>query len=143
MKKKKQIIKYSIIGVIAIIIIVLGVIIYKNIFASKESTRFNGVEDHVLTKEEKNNIKDTFSDIDKIEKIDSEVNSKIIRIHILLSEDVDFNKMKDLSNKAIEKINEDNLKFYDVEIFIESKNEESSTYPQIGYKHKSNSKFSW
>ena len=38
---------------------------------------------------------------------------------------------------------EDNLKFYDIEIFVELLDSKGNKYSKIGYKHKSNSEFTW
>ena len=62
---------------------------------------------------------------------------------LVLKEDIKFDKMKTMCDSAIEKVSEDNLLYYDLEVFISSKNEESTIYPQIGYKHRSKKTFSW
>ena len=143
MKNKKKIIKYSIITIIVIIFVIIGYMVYKNVFAGSESKRFENIENYKLTTEEINSVKDKLNEIENIEDVNIYTNSKIIKIHIVLSEDTDFKKIKDISNDSLSKFSDDNLSFYDIEIFIESKNEDSSDYPQIGYKHKTNSKFSW
>lgn len=143
MKKKKKIIKYSIISIIIVIFAVMCFLVYKNLFAGTENKRFENIENYKLTTKEKESVKEKLNEIENIEDINIYTNSKIIKIHIVLSEDSDFDDVKDISNESLSGFSEDNLSFYDVEIFIESKNEESSDYPQIGYKHKTNSKFSW
>ncbi len=143
-------------GVIVTVIILsiavmalFGYIIYRNFFARIPNKRYDGLEEHILTQDEKNGISDTFKDLEKLESINvylessKENESRIIKIRIKLKEDVKFDDIKDLCNNSIEKISEDNLGYYDVEVFITSNDEESDVYPQIGYKHTSNSEFSW
>ena len=67
----------------------------------------------------------------------------LIKIIVKLSEDVDFEAVKEKSNESIPLISEDNLKYYDVEIYYESNNKESEVYPKIGYKHKTQEAFVW
>ena len=147
--KVKTIVIISVVVMVLAVIAIFGYIVYKNIFAGIESKRYEGLEQHVLSKEEIDAVKEAFSKVDKLEKIDvyTESNkgekSKIIKIYITLSDDVKFSTMKDTCNASLEKISEENLAFYDVEVFIESKKEDSSEYPQIGYKHRTNEKFSW
>lgn len=156
MTKKKSKKKNNGTGIIVIVVVLalavmslFGFIVYKNIFASVESKRYEGVDEKVLTKDEINEVKDVFKDLEQLDSINVYIESnkneksKIIKIYITLSEDVDFDEMKKLCNSSIEKISEDNLAFYDLEVFLSSKNEESEVYPQIGYKHVSNEEFSW
>ncbi|MBQ9072046.1 MAG: hypothetical protein IJY25_02700 [Bacilli bacterium] len=141
--KNKRVIKVVTIVLIILIAFLAIFMIYQNLFASSNNTRFDGVEDHKLTNDEINSTKDVFKQIEVINDIDIFVNSKIIKIIVNLKEDVDFEQIKTISNQALGNFSEENLSFYDVEIYIESMNEESEVYPQIGYKHKSNSEFSW
>ena len=156
MTKKKSKKKSNGTSVIIIVVVLalavmslFGFIVYKNIFASAESKRYEGVDDNLLTQDEINGVKEVFKDLEQLDSIkvylESNKNekSKIIKIYITLSEDVEFDEMKKLCNSSVEKISEENLAFYDLEVFLSSKNEESEVYPQIGYKHISNEEFSW
>lgn len=143
MKKIKDNYKIILVALIVISFFVLGVFIYKNIFEESSSNRLENIEKHKLTKKEINSVKDTVNELKDIEDVDVYTNNKIIKIFIELKEDIDFDDVKENSNKIIEKISSKNLEFYDLEIFITSKNEESKIYPKIGYKHKKNSKFTW
>lgn len=138
-----KIIKYSIIVIILVIIAIASYLVYKNIFAGVENTRYEGIENYKLTSKEKNNVKEKLNEIENIKNVNIYTNSKIIKIHIILDKDTKFENVKEICNESLEKFSEENLKFYDVEVFVESNDKESSLYPQIGYKHKTNSKFSW
>lgn len=141
--KKNKVIKLIIIFLILAVACLSIFMIYKNLFASSNNTRYEGIEEYKLTNDEKNSVKDTLEQIENVEDIDIYINSKIIKIVVVLKEDVDFENIKSLSNQALANFSEENLSFYDVEIYVESMNEESEVYPKIGYKHKSNSEFSW
>lgn len=139
LKSKKF--KYLLILFITLLIIVLSLLVFKNLFSNSNADRFEGIENYKLTNDEINSIKESFA-IDNA-NIDVYVKSKIIRIYIELEEDFDFDTIKQLSNNSLTNIKEENLKYYDIEVFVESKNEESTVYPKIGYKHKTNSQFIW
>lgn len=139
---KIKIVKYCIISVIVILIAVAGFMVYKTLFSSSASSRFDGIEEHKLSNDEINSAKEKVNNLDNVKDVDVYVNSKIIRIYVKLESDTDFNKVKELSNQLISSFKEDNLKFYDLEMFVES-NEESEVYPKIGYKHKTSSEFVW
>lgn len=143
MKVLKKYYKLIIVFVVILIIALLGLFIYKNLFEEGVSNRLEDVEKYKLTKDEKKLIKEKFNELGSVDSVEIYTNYKIIKLFLVLSEDIDFEDVKEVSNGVIEKISEENLSFYDVEIFVDSKDEESETYPKIGYKHKTNSEFTW
>ena len=143
MKKIKDNYKIILVVLIVIAFLVLGIFIYKNIFEESSSNRLENIEKYKLTKKEINSVKDTVNELKNIEDVEVYANNKIIKIFIDLKEDIEFDDIKENSDKIIEKFSSKNLEFYDLEIFITSENEESKIYPKIGYKHKKNSNFTW
>ena len=143
MKVLKKNYKLIITVVIIIIVLVLGVFIYKNLFEGSSSDRLENIENYELTKKEINSVKEKINELENIDSVDVYTNNKIIKIFVVLKEDISFDDVKKISNEALESISSDNLEFYDVEIFVDSENEESEVYPKIGYKHKTNSEFTW
>ena len=141
MKKNKK--KIIIITVIVVLTSVLLFLVYNSLFSSSNSTRYDGIENYELTKKEISSVKDKLNELDNVKSVDVYINSKIIKIILKLSEDIDLESVKTKANEALSGLSEDNLEYYDVEIFVDSLNEESEVYPQIGYKFKTNSEFSW
>ena len=139
----KKWVKYIILSLIVIVLFVLSFLIYKNLFAGTDNSRYIGIENYKLTNDEINLVKDEITELEEVESVDVYIDSRIIKIVTKINKDVDFDKMKKLANKALDNFSEENLSYYDIEFFIESKDEESKTYPQIGYKFKANSEFSW
>lgn len=133
-----------IIGICIFIIVgLLCFFIYKNLFYENGSNRLEEIEKHEITKDEIKAAKDKLNEIDQIKSVDIYTNYKIVKIIVELKEDVDFKTIDKLSNETIACFTEENLSYYDVEIFVDSLNEESEVYPKIGYKNKKNSKFAW
>lgn len=135
--------KLLIIILVLIIIAVLGIFIYKEIFEVGVSNRLEGIEKYNLTKKEIKSVKEKLNEIENIDSIDITTNYKIIKIFLVLKEDTDFEQVKEICNESVEEISEKNLSFYDLEVFVESKNKESEVYPKIGYKYKTNVEFVW
>lgn len=140
---KKKYIKYIIIFVVIALISVICTLIYKNLFAGSVSLRYENIENYKLTNNEKNSVKDKINELEGIKDIDIYIDSKIIKIVVKLNEDIDFESVKNKANESLNEFNEENLTYYDVQFFIDSLNKESEIYPQIGYKFKNNSEFSW
>ena len=139
LKNNKKIL--TIIGII-IVTIIIFLLVYKIFFASSSSNRYEGIESHKLTKKEINNVKEVIKELDNVKSSKVYVDSKIIRIFVNLENDVELDAVKEVANKAIAKIDKDNLEYYDLECFVDS-NKDSKVYPRIGYKHKSSEKFAW
>ncbi len=148
MKKKinSKFITCTISVVVLLLIIVLLIKIYNNLFPNTTSKRLEGIENYKLTSEEVDAVKDKINELDNIESIDIHTNedhTKIITIFITLKEDIDLKKIETKLDETISLFSEQNLEFYDIQVYVDSKNEESEVYPQIGYKHKTSSSFAW
>lgn len=139
----KKYYKLLIVILVLIIIAVLGIFIYRQMFEVGVSNRLEGIEKHNLTKKEIKLVKEKLNEIENVDYIDITTNYKIIKIFLVLKEDVEFDEVKEICNESIEKFSEKNLSFYDLEIFVESKNKKSEIYPKIGYKYKTNLEFVW
>jgi len=138
----KKYIKYIVTFVIILLIVVISFIIYKNLFAGSESSRYKDIENYKLTNSEINCVKDKINEIEGIKSIDVYTNKKnIIKTMVKLEQDIDFENFKKVSNETITCYSEENLSYYDLEIFLKSVNEETKN--KKGYKFKTNSEFSW
>ena len=142
MKKNKKVMIGVIIGIIVLIAILL-IFIYLNLFKNNSSSRFKNASKYTLSNNEINSVKQEISDVDKVKKVSIKANNKIINIHVNLEEDVDFDELKTILNNTLNNFKEKNLKYYDVEVFVESEDKKSEIYPKIGYKHKTNQEFVW
>ena len=143
MKNKK--IKLGIKILLSLIILIFLVLIYNNLFAGNNNSRNKDLSKYKITNNEKNKVTDKIKEISEVKSVDIHTNnnSKIIKILVTLESDVEFETMKNIAIEASKKFNKKNLSYYDIEFYIDSKNEESSIYPKIGYKFKDNNDFSW
>ena len=141
MKKKKKII---IILSIVVVILVLLALVFKMLFGSNSSSRNSDIKKYKITSDEKTAVISEIKSLDEVKKVDIHTNnnSKIIKIVVNLSSDVDFDKIKEIAKKSISGFSEKNLKYYDIEFFVDS-DSENSIYPKIGSKFRSNEGFSW
>ncbi len=131
----------TIVGIALLAVIFIG-LIYNIFFVGSGGNRYEGIKSHKLSKEEISNVKDVVNNLDEIKNVKVYTESKIIKIFVTLDHDVEFDEVKEIANKTISKFKKDNLEFYDLEFFVETK-DDSKLYPKIGYKHKSNEKFVW
>ena len=139
LKDNKKII--TIVG-IALLVVIAFILIYKIFFGSSGSDRYEGIKSHKLSKTEISDVTKVIKELDNVKSTKVYTNSKIIKIFVKLKDDVEFDAVKDVATKTISKIDKNNLKFYDLEFFVDSK-DDSKVYPKIGYKHKSSENFVW
>lgn len=140
---KKKPVKYTIMFLVVGLVIVFVFLIYNNLFAESESLRYKDIEKHKLTNNEINSVKDKIKELENIKDVDVYVDSKIIKIVVKLEKDINFDDIKTKANETMSSFSEKNIKYYDIEFFVDSSNEESEMYPQIGYKFKTSEEFSW
>ena len=143
MKILKKYYKLIIIVLVVLIIGVLSLVIYNNLFKQGTSNRLEGIEDYKISNKEISKVEQKFKEIEDIESIDIYTNYKILKIMLVLNKETDFNIIKDISNQAVQEFTEKNLAFYDVELFVNCNLKESEIYPKIGYKYKKNTEFAW
>lgn len=136
--KKKMIL----IGV-AIILVILCFLFMKSFFAKQDrvyGNRLEGISKVEVSNARMNEMASVFKDVEGVTKTSARKNGKIIHLLVDVSDTTDFGKLKEVSPKVIEGLNESQRKFYDVEIFFFG---EGDTYPVIGYLHKGSKEVVW
>lgn len=131
------------IAVIALVILILMLLIGKNLFSNVDNSRMTDNSKYKLSNNEKNSITDKLEEIDNVKSVEIYKNIKIIKIIINLSEDADFDKVKQICNESLNLFSKKNLSYFDIEVYVKSENKDSDVYPRIGYKHKLKEEFAW
>ena len=128
-----------------IIIFVFLLLIYKNIFSDNSSSRNKDIKRYKISINEINAVKDKIKENEEVKSVDVHTNnnSKIVKIVVILSSDIDFKEIQTIANESLTSFSKENLSYYDIEFYVDTQNNESDIYPQIGYKFKANSDFSW
>ena len=95
MKILKKYYKLIIIVLVVLIIGVLSLVIYNNLFKQGTSNRLEGIEDYKISNKEISKVEQKFKEIEDIESIDIYTNYKILKIMLVLNKETDFNIIKD------------------------------------------------
>lgn len=79
------------------------------------------------------------------EVIDSkvEIKGKIVKAFIIVKDEVEIKKAKQIGEQVKDNLEEKTLKNYDIQIFISKENKELNDFPIIGYKHIKKDEISW
>ncbi len=151
MKKNKSG-DWKIILVLLVILIscfaVIGVLFYKYFYSgassSKYGDRLDGIENYKLSSTLESDIQSVYKDSKNVDKVTVDVKGKIIYININFKGSLKVETAKSEAIKALEKIGEDNLKFYDVQFVLSYVGEEGNeNFPIFGAKSSSSLKVVW
>lgn len=103
--------------------------------------RLEGIEEVQITDKKEKEVIDFIKEDENIIDVSMSIQGKIINIIIKSkSKKNTIEKMQEKGIEIVKKFSEDEIKFYDFQLFI--KNEEAN-YNLIGYKNKKNEEISW
>jgi len=145
---KKILKKHKVIILMFVCLIVLSIILiklldsYNNDAHAIYGNRLEGIDKVKITDTTKKDIEKNIETEGKTEKISVTTQGKIINITITLKDDTSRDDAKKLSDKILEKLTDEQKKFYDIQVFINKKTDEAS-FPIIGYRHHTKEGFSW
>ncbi len=153
-KKKKKSNKTENIVLAALIIILfacfaaIGFLFYKYFYAGASSNKYgdrlDGIENYPLSSTLEDDIKSLYSEEKSVNKVVVHIQGKIVYIDIDFSEAVKIETAESLASKSLEKIGEENLKFYDVQYILSySGEEENENFPIFGAKKSTSTKIVW
>ena len=140
--------KFTIIVVILFIAVMVACFMLFGLFASGSEggiygTRLNDIKDVPISSGRKKEISDNVASLNRSSNVSVIVRGRIINVLITCNDDVNLNDAKDLSNKIVEKLSDDEKKLYDIQVFISKNNKEDLSFPIIGYRHHNKDGFSW
>lgn len=104
--------------------------------------RLDGIENYKITNSVVNDIKDNITSKDGVSKVTYHNEGRILNFTITVDSDTKLEDAKGYANLVIEGISKKNLKYYDVQIFLDTK-DDSDIYPIAGYKHKTSDEIVW
>lgn len=136
--------KLVIIGSIIILIILLFVFI-KVIGGNKSvyGDRCSDSDNYKISSKTIKKAKDTIKTIDKVNDIDIYTKLCSVKIIVNLSEDVDIETVKNMSNELLKNFSKKELKYYDFSLYVTSDNKDSEVYPVNVTRHNSKDSFAW
>ena len=132
--------------VIFVLIVILGAYLYSLFFGSgKESygNRLDGIEEVEITEDQYDDMKTSLKENEGVTEVSTRLQGKIVNVTITVSDDVTKDNAKKIANGILEFLDEEQLKFYDIQVFVKKENEELNDFPIIGYKQNNEEGFTW
>lgn len=153
MKKRKSnkqdnIVLFVLLGILFVCFIVIGIIFFKNFYlgasSSKYGDRLDGINEHALSNTLSDDIASIYKDESSVNKTVIDIEGKIIYIIIDFKESIKVSNAQTLAIKSLDKIGEDNLKYYEVQFILTySGSEENNNFPVFGSKNANSLKVVW
>ena len=136
---------HKIVTIIIIIFLIIIGIMVKNFFFPDDAeayygTRLEGIEKVKIDDKKKESLKENFKDSSK--SISVRIQGRIIYVDVKLNDDVSRDTAKELSNKTLEKLSEDEKAYYDIQFMINNEANKDQ-FPIIGYKHHTKTEIRW
>ena len=140
MKKYRKQIKIGFIVLfIVLILLILLLFIFPSFKSNKYGNRLKDMDKHKISNEVIKKIEDKASSNDSVLKIDYRREGRVLNFTVTVDSNFGVDQAKEFVGGMISEIKEDDQKYYDIQIFVDS-NENSNNYPIIGYKNKNSDK---
>lgn len=138
--------KQCMIGGIAFLVIFFLILIWLFIVPvfsnNKYGDRLDGIKEHKISSDTVKDIENSLKENDKVTDVTYNNEGRILDFIITVSNDMSTEDAKKLGDTILDKISDDDKKYYDIQILIDTE-EENDNYPIAGYKHKSEDNFTY
>ena len=151
MKKKNNGDIKILLVLLAILLVCFGIIgymFYKYFYAGTSTTKYGdrleGIENYKLSNTLEKDIQSVYENTASVDNVKVKTQGKIIYIDIAFKTAVKVDTAKSEAIKALDKIEEENLKYYDVQFVLTYTGEdEKSNFPIFGAKSANSLKVVW
>lgn len=145
MKKYMKDHKIVVVAVIFLLILIILSFFIKEMFFKNSGNifygdRLKGIEEVKITSSQKKDMLSALEEDSAVRDAKYSLQGKIINIMVTVNDDVGLDTAKSLPPKVLDSLDDDQKKFYDIQVFIK-KNKDSSDFPIIGYKQNNRSDF--
>ena len=150
MKKLKKLWKNNkiviLFTVIMILILAIGFLMIYPLYSTKSGSdygnRLEGIKEVAIKNSVNEDIKSYLKEDERIKKVSVNLKGKLYNIVLTLKDETPINEIADKVPEIFTNFSEEQLGFYDFQIFISGKNgEEEKTI--IGYKNKKSESIMW
>ncbi len=144
-KKHKVALIVTAVVIILLVLCAIGIksAFFSNINGSKYGNRLDGIENYPIDSSVIDDIKETIKETGYVNSISYDLEGRCMYFIIEVKSDVDLTTSRSLADKIAEKLSDEIKSYYDIQVLIDSEDEESEIYPTIGAKHKTSVGFKW
>ena len=140
---------WILIGILIVCFAAIGFLFYKYFYSGISTskygdTRLEGIENYPLSSTLSEDVASVYAKEASVGKTEVIVEGRIVYITIDFVKSIKVDTAKSLAVKSLEKVGEDNLKYYEVQyILTYSGTDENSNFPVFGMKNVNSLKVVW
>ncbi|MBR2247985.1 MAG: hypothetical protein IKG58_01075 [Bacilli bacterium] len=139
--------KFVCIAIAVFLVVILLLVQIKNTFFPNEEhaiygNRLEGSDKVKISNSKKKTIESSITSDGIAKKATIRVSGRIIEVMITVEAETSVDVAKSLTDIITKRLTSEEKHFYDIQVFI-IKEEKSSNFPIIGYKHHKKKNFSW
>lgn len=148
-RKQDNTMLWILIGILIVCFAAIGFLFYKYFYSGISTskygdTRLEGIENYPLSSTLSEDVASVYAKEASVGKTEVVVEGRIVYITIDFVKSVKVDTAKSLAVKSLEKVGEDNLKYYEVQyILTYSGTDENSNFPVFGMKNVNSLKVVW
>ena len=148
-KKQDNTMLLILIGILVVCFVMIGFLFYKYFYSGISTSKYGdsrleGIENYKLSDTLSEDIAGSLSEKKSVGKTNVTVEGRVIYITIDFVESVKVDTAKDLAVKTLDKIGEENLKYYEVQFILTYSGEtENTNFPVFGSKNANSLKVVW
>lgn len=150
-KNKTEFILLAVVLLILLVSAIMFLIVWFQGSNNKYGDRLNGIEKVELKENYINGVlKKIKEEKEFVTKTEYNLEGRLLSIFATVKSYTDKNEAKKVGNVIKENLKEDELSYYDIQLYVifeedesKEKTEENKVYPIIGYKHRTSEDFVW
>lgn len=140
--------KFSIFAMVTFTLIVLICSYCYNIFfvngkGAIYGDRLEGIEDVSISSDTTDKLIDELTSRDDVKKVTYALHGKIVNVIITVTDNVNKSSAKAIGALVLNYFSEDELGYYDFQVYVQKEDESLTDFPIIGYKQNLEKGFSW
>lgn len=131
---------------IVILLLLAGLVVYIVLPTNGNSygNRLNNLSKYELTDETVTSITEAIKAADDVNTVTYRRQGRILEFVIDVKDGTTLDISESHAIKILEFISDESLSYFDIQVYLTcSENQTNTTYPMIGYKHKTAASFSW
>jgi len=127
-------------------IVIIGTVAYNTFFVGKGAVygdRLEGIEEVPIKASEKEKLVSSLEEKDIVKKVTTTLHGKIFNVIITVNDDVSKDNAKSVGNEVLGFLSEEQLGFYDIQVYVKKEDKKQNDFPIVGYKQNNQKGITW
>ena len=140
--------KFTVFVIILFILVVVLLYFSYNLFFTnggkpEYGNRLDGIEEVEITKADQEKMESEIKKDKGVTNVSFDISGRTLNIVITVGNDVSVDDAKKIGNNSYASLNEKQIRFYAIQVFIKKEDSAKNNFPIIGYKQKEEKDVSW